>query len=356
MNQVDASGISKAFQTALLGHDEAVVETLVSYNAKAERVSLRKLVDSLLKRTGKPRGEGGHARAYLWGGAFGWGAVTGERLRRACFGVFSSSQSMLLKSRTNPAALMLRTDSGMIALLELLPPFVREWYALYISRGRRRWSAEEVAELTASANAAGAPPRSTPRDAAGAGGPSTTPWRDSQSLGTPVGETSYPQPEDIKTNWTDLLLWAVLADEREIARHLWVKTSEPMRFAIWAAHIAHVTASAQLNVTKKAQWEEAADIYEAWARSVLDEEKDAEAAARQLTYTSECYDGSVLDHAIVAETSARRCRSFVSHEHTMDVAERYFFGDFPGSPAFIESHSASWARILLHVLCLAQAR
>ena len=119
--QVDASGISKAFQTALLGHDEAVVETLVSYNAKAERVSLRKLVDSLLKRGGKPRGEGGAARTYLWGGTYGWGSVAGERVRRACFGVFSSSQAMLLSSRMHPAALMLRSSSGMTALLELLP-------------------------------------------------------------------------------------------------------------------------------------------------------------------------------------------------------------------------------------------
>lgn len=70
-------------------------------------------------------------------------------------------------------------------------------------------------------------------------------------------------------------------------------------------------------------WAEAADEYESWARRVLDQEKDAEAAAKQLTYCSDLFDGSVLDHAIVAEGSARRCRSFVAHEHAMDVAERY---------------------------------
>ena len=47
---MDAAGISKAFQNALLGRDDEVVGTLVNYNAKAERVSVKKLIDSLSAR------------------------------------------------------------------------------------------------------------------------------------------------------------------------------------------------------------------------------------------------------------------------------------------------------------------
>ena len=56
----------------------------------------------------------------------------------------------------------------------------------------------------------------------------------------------YPKVGDVKTLWVDLLLWAVLANEREIARHCWVKTTEPMRYAIWAAHVAHATSLEQV--------------------------------------------------------------------------------------------------------------
>lgn len=196
-----------------------------------------------------------------------------------------------------------RSASGTQALLEQLPPFVRKWYVRYIANGRKRWSAEEVLELegapskviqrlTGAPTAAAAHPHhhqptghqeqhqqqrrpSDDYNGDGSGDAYYKPERD-----------NYPQVDDVKTNWTDLFFWAVLADERLIAQHLWLRTSEPMRFAIWAAHVAQFTSLQQINATRKETWEEAAATYEGWAIEVLDQEKDAEVAARQLTFTS----------------------------------------------------------------------
>ena len=60
---------------------------------------------------------------------------------------------------------------------------------------------------------------------------------------------SYPMAGDVKTNWTDLFFWAVLADERPIAMEVWQRTSEPMRFAIWAAHLAESISNQQVTNT-----------------------------------------------------------------------------------------------------------
>ena len=102
-------GISKAFQTALLGRDDTVIQTLVSYNAKAERVSLRKLVDSLRKTTS--HGDGTGDKVHVWGASFTWSGIRGARLQRLT-DLYASSH--LMRSRVNPggALLRMRGDSG----------------------------------------------------------------------------------------------------------------------------------------------------------------------------------------------------------------------------------------------------
>lgn len=122
------------------------------------------------------------------------------------------------------------------------------------------------------------------------------------------------------------------------------------RSALWAAHVCHWMHLQQHNQTKREEWLEAAQDYEAWAKRVLDMEKDVEAAAKQLTFAGDGFDASAIDHAIVHEPGARPCRNFIAHVHCMDVAGRFFHGDFPGSRACIAP--AGWGRILLHVLCL----
>ena len=52
-------------------------------------------------------------------------------------------------------------------------------------------------------------------------------------------EPGGPVAGDIRTDWGDIMLWAVLANEMEIAQQVWPKTREPLRMAVWAAHIAH---------------------------------------------------------------------------------------------------------------------
>lgn len=53
----------------------------------------------------------------------------------------------------------------------------------------------------------------------------------------------------------------------------------------------------------------------------------------------------------MGDKDARACRTFVAHAHCMDVAQRFFFGDYPGSRACIDTSTASWTRIIVHVFC-----
>ena len=147
--EVDASGISKALQNALIGRDSSIVATLILYNSKAERVSLRKLVDSLAGQPGQALSEGAATgadprlkgqrpnEAYVWGGGHGWfkkgsGPFSrlGARLPR-----IANSISPGACSSVHPA-------SGAAVLAARLPPFVRGWCVQLIrapaSRGWRR--------------------------------------------------------------------------------------------------------------------------------------------------------------------------------------------------------------------------
>ena len=38
--------------------------------------------------------------------------------------------------------------------------------------------------------------------------------------------------------WIDLMVWAVLLGERELARHLWARTAQPLRSALMAARLS----------------------------------------------------------------------------------------------------------------------
>ena len=238
------AGISKAFQNALLGRDQSVVSTLVTYNAKAERVSMKKLIESLsasgvLAMSSSTKG--GHKKLYAWGGSYSWSGRHRRLGQASCrlwarlFGCVTSSATAvditgIVRSRVNPTGQrhFLRPNSGTAALLEQLPPFVRKWYIRYISNGRKRWTAEEVAELesgegqTQTAGLCTSYSRTTsiceklrPGEVASIGatpradGEGETPpsVRERRKNGTASeGEKkerdNYPQPGDLKTNCT----------------------------------------------------------------------------------------------------------------------------------------------------------
>ena len=145
------------------------------------------------------------------------------------------------------------------------------------------------------------------------------------------------------------MIWAVLADEMDIARYVLPKTLEPMRYAIWAAHLANFKSQEKsLNATKRAEWLEAAKTYEQWAVGILDQEESSESAMQQLTFAHARFEESVIDHALVIDDDAFPCRAFVSHPHCQDLAARYFNGDFPGSKAVVRNPTT--LGVILHTL------
>ena len=108
---------------------------------------------------------------------------------------------------------------------------------------RPRWTAEEIADLDAA--------EQRQRGAAGASalGGVNKDGVNTDGVSKDAAtqrRTGYPQVGDVKTKWEDILLWAVLANEPEIVQAVWAKTSEPLRFAIWAAHLAELMSKKQV--------------------------------------------------------------------------------------------------------------
>ena len=86
---------------------------------------------------------------------------------------------------------------------------------------------------------------------------------------------------------------------------------------------------------------------------MLDQCDDGNLAMRQLIFaTARHGHQSVLDHATEVDGESHRCRLFVSHPFCETLAQRYFYGDFPGSQMCIID--PRWWRALLHMLFLGQ--
>lgn len=388
-HDVDPSGMSKAFQSALLGRDAMVVETLIEFNARVDLVDLKRLMDTVpdLQKpqstfeAEKPYNWSGVEHRYRWvrkgGGAGGesGGKSGGGRGGGGCCGRVVQVANSGGKDGFENA------DAGQNALIDALPEFLGKWYRHYKgldlpagppgrgssggyksgvggSSWRKAWTGQEVEQLTKGgavkrrgSSSEVVPPangRVSPRN-------SSCAEAEPSSRTYAAGVTHYPLEGDTKTSWLDLMLWAVMADNVEIARHTWAKTAEPMRAAIWAAHVAHAISKRQLNSTDAQKWEDASAEYEAWARAVLDEETDVNEAVKLLTYTGKVYQDSTLDNAIEEDPLARPCKTFVNHPFCQAVSISYFLGDRPGSRACIESKSSvigTAARLWFHLLFL----
>ena len=102
----------------------------------------------------------------------------------------------------------------------------------------------------------------------------------------------------------------MLANEQGTAWLLWQRTGEPMRYALWAAHLAHSKALIAKNETLRSEWHAAAEMYEQWAFEVLNCEEDSEEAIKQLTFADQTISKTrcALDDAIVQDGEARRLR------------------------------------------------
>ena len=129
---VDAGGIAKAFQSALLGKDEHVVATLVEYSAKAERVSFESSATCSAAAGAAVAAARSASSQKLH---LGWAGVE-QRLRRRLRGWLRSMVSGRLSTSgggSGGGILTLRSGSsrGGGTAANALPSFVRVWQSFH---------------------------------------------------------------------------------------------------------------------------------------------------------------------------------------------------------------------------------
>ena len=207
--------------------------------------------------------------------------------------------------------------------------------------------------------------------------------------------------------WMDLMMWAVLIGEIELARHLWCKASQPLRAAIIASRVSRQIAARLSNMSANSleyekKLEENAKAYEGWATGLLStivdtadahqiltmvppahkhqttrprgasgdggcgaagvgaaggavagggaagalHEQSSDGAAGGGRHITVMWRGSCIDEAI---KSPHHCMGVVAHPHCQKLLDGYFAGDYAGAAACI-SPDSGLLRIAIQIL------
>ena len=166
-------------------------------------------------------------------------------------------------------------------------------------------------------------------------------------------------------SWVDLMMWAAVSGQPELARALWEKTNDPLRAAVMASQLCR-----RLH-TKPALRADRDDLlrqslaYEDLALDLLDSIRDSddaepllclvpwewyrpagEKARRVLLWEASSLDSAGEDDGWLSVP----CMRVVSHRHAQHTLDKHFAGDFPGSPAKVSTR-ASLLKVLLQA-CL----
>ena len=187
-------------------------------------------------------------------------------------------------------------------------------------------------------------------------------------------------------SWTDLMMWAVLVGQEDLAWLLWKKTTMPMRSALMASRVMDRIANADPDDSVDT---EQARRYERWAIETLGRVRDRKAAMDLLTFVQkkkvakvamDSEDGrpdgrdlahpgpvsplpvwrdSVMDQACASEPY---CRDYVAAPHCQYLRDQYYHGNFSGSAVCISERTGTLALLLqidimlLHLLTLGLLR
>ena len=81
------------------------------------------------------------------------------------------------------------------------------------------------------------------------------------------------QGQPLRLNWCDLMLWAVICGQPDLAKLLWGKVGEPLRAALIASRVCQRLAK-RANGRKQEKLQCEAAIYEGWACDMLDAATD----------------------------------------------------------------------------------
>lgn len=162
----------------------------------------------------------------------------------------------------------------------------------------------------------------------------------------------------VATTWTDLVLWAVLIGNIELARRMWSKTRQPMRAALIASQLCRSLSKKNHLFSDSKDLLELSLEYERWAIKCLDAISSAEEAMPLLTLVPtitpraakagepteppfRLWTESPLDSAICDDQPSEACKNFVTHRHVRLLLRSFFSGDYPGSKARIDRNA--WA-------------
>lgn len=172
--------------------------------------------------------------------------------------------------------------------------------------------------------------------------------------------------EQMVPTWTDLMMWAVLSGQDEMAVMLWAKSKEPLRAALMASQLCRRLHHEPELRADAAYLLEQSEDYEQLALDVLDAIRDSEDAAQILSLIPwQWYDTAAsirnpkwarkylwTDSPIeMCEEDGKLsypCRRVVAHRHSQYLCDKYLHGEYPGSSCRI-SHSSSMMGIFLQM-------
>ena len=357
----DPQGIARAFQNALLGRDHSAIRVLIQYNVDVRFVSLAALVkrEDENERTKVP---------YTWENTAWWlnawqnspfyNSALVQRLMgyRGPKGSKGGKSSSVTPSFDLEEVLKIRfTDTKVKPMPDQIEQWVKEdndERRTEKQNGMRpgEWMQDELNDIAvAQAMRNKEDTRTYEEIKEGI-------KEESKASGGIIDPKVYPAPRFLKTDWADLMCWAVCERQPDIAELLWVKTREPLRYAIWASQIAGHLATLENTAIGQETCREHAATYESWAVSLLDQCSDHELAAKMLCVTHETYgrQQSALDDATDPTVDPRswRTHNLISAPHTRTLVIQAFDGDFPGSMIRIKprNEAVPWWKIAAQII------
>ena len=207
-NDVDRAGLSKDLMGALLGREAHTVAALIDYKVMPFLIDLEKLV------------------TLTWpddedeGNRYAWSVRDHDKWNSSAAGL-----ALLARLLTRLSHVTVHPESnhhmnrGMQKLVDqLLPEFVQQWQTGFVMSGaRKRWTREQIQQRM-----------------------------DDKAL-TSSSNSPYPQVDDLMPSFGDVMLWAVMANELEIAKTLWRKVSQREGNAHVHAH-THKARACRVNI------------------------------------------------------------------------------------------------------------
>ena len=169
----------------------------------------------------------------------------------------------------------------------------------------------------------------------------------------------------IVPTFTDLMMWAVLAGQHDLATVLWAKAEYPLRAALMASQLCQRLSTNPKLRADSDELTESFMAYEDLAIELLDAVRESDDAAplltlmpwewtagkgkgnvgRELLWKDSPLDSSSMEDGMLSLP----CMRFVAHRHCQYTLDKYFAGDYPGSKARIR-HSATLVGIALQSL------